>query len=67
METLRMEPAFPRLSVIAVLVTGAEPRRVHAVNNSLCLALGAPPGCDTHIDEGVRFEVIAHQQRASMW
>ncbi|OWK24672.1 hypothetical protein AJ87_18920 [Rhizobium yanglingense] len=74
METLPMETAAPRFSVIPVLVTGIEPRRVHAVKDSLCLArtsfapkaLGAPAACDKHSDEGVRFEVIVHQQRGSM-
>jgi hypothetical protein len=74
MDTLPMETAFPRLSVIPVLVLRIEPRRLHAVNNSHCLARisfapkasGAPARCDKHSDEGVRFEVIAHQKRGSM-
>ncbi|MEX2691131.1 hypothetical protein [Rhizobium mongolense] len=74
METLPIETAAPRLSVIPVLVTGIEPRRVYAVNDSLSLAgtsfaakaSGAPDPCEKHSDEGMRFEVIAHQQRGSI-
>ncbi|RUM05625.1 hypothetical protein EFR84_16035 [Rhizobium chutanense] len=63
--------ASPSLSLIPVLVTGIQPPRVRAVNDSFRLIgmslapkdLGALDSCDKHRNEGVWRYGSAYQQR----
>ncbi|PDT11570.1 hypothetical protein CO655_08155 [Rhizobium sp. M1] len=67
--------ASPSLSLIPVLVTGIQPPRVRAVNDSFRLRvmspapkdLGALESCDKHRNEGSCGFGSASKQRRPLW